>query len=44
MIVFPTDKFPQVFAIDSSSAMIEEAAPTDGVNYDFRDPTGPKRT
>lgn len=43
-IVFPTDKSPRVFAIDTSSATIEEAATTDGVNYEFRAPTGPKRT
>ena len=42
IIVFPTKRFPRMFAKDFS-APIEEAATTDGVHYEFRAPPASKR-
>ena len=44
LVVFPTDRFPHMFTMDFFSALIEEAATADGVNYEFRAPPSAKRT
>ena len=43
-VVFPAERFPDMFTIDFFSALIEEAATTDGVHYEFRAPPPAKRT